>query len=519
MSPSGDFLDGLAARCVPGPTAASAISAVASPTTAQLIVRYLSAALAELAAWGASAVWRSPAAADARARAPPSASIMPVLVGTGSLLGLWLRPWLALVLAVCAALFRSAALLALALALAARMAACDWQLRRSLWHPGPVAPGLYFADTPLNRRRAAFLRASPSLRRERELTRWLWNGDFQTLFPFLAFRAPVPVYRRFWLESPEPMREGGARAVGACSELIALDVALPPGGFDRERPVALVCHGLNGGSGEAYVCDFVRHATEERGWTVVVMVARGLAGTPVRSGQLFHGARTSDLAAAARAVRDSALGAPVVGVGFSMGAIVLANYCGVQGADNPLACAVALSGCYDCVANRHFAYSSAYWQPWLTQQLKTNFCIKQPAAALLGACEAVDLARALSARVRSVTDFDEATVVPFNGYASVDAYYAAMSLAHGGKLSRVAVPLLALHAADDPIVDCGTFAPALRSTTRVDGSEYNPNCWFRITRSGGHVGWNLGRWPPRERWLFMHLSVVDFAEAVLLTAE
>lgn len=497
MADADPFLVQLTSRCVAGPAVPTGGCAVPSPTTDQLILRYLAAACSQLYA-------ALVPGADAGA---PTPSVVPVLRGTGSLLCLWLRPWVALALLLRAALAPSAPALLLAALLLWRMALHDWQLRRSLWHAGPVPPGLYYADTARNRNIAARLRASASFGLEARLSRWVWNGDLQTLLPFLAYRSAPPAYSRFWCEAHEP---GCAR-----SELLALDVALPPGGFDRRRPVALICHGLNGGSAEAYVCDYVAHATRERGWTCVVMVARGLGGTPVRSGRLFHGARTSDLATAARLVASCVHGAPLVGVGFSMGAIVLANYCGAAGEANDLACAIGLSGCYDCVANRHFAYGRDYWQPWLTQQLKTNFCTRQPHASLLAACPAVDLPHLLSAKVANVTHFDQAAVVPLNGFADVDAYYAAMSLAHGGGLARVSVPLLALHAANDPIVDSATFAPAIAATTAAHGAERNPNCWFRITRKGGHVGWPLGLWPPRQRWLFMHAAVHDFADAVL----
>ncbi|KAJ1641023.1 hypothetical protein T492DRAFT_332355 [Pavlovales sp. CCMP2436] len=176
---------------------------------------------------------------------------------------------------------------------------------------------------------------------------------------------------------------------------------------------------------------------------------------------------------------------------------------------------VGLSGCYDCAHNAHFEYGRTYWQPWLTQQLKASYLLKQPHASILAKSGRVDLQRTLSSAVRSITDFDEATVVPFNGYADIDAYYADMSLARGDKLARVAVPLLALHAVDDPIVWADNFEASIARTPPATSSEKNPNCWFRITRGGGHVGWSLGVDPRGERWLFMNLAVVDFAEAIL----
>ena len=69
----------------------------------------------------------------------------------------------------------------------------------------------------------------------------------------------------------------------------------------------------------------------------------------------FHGARTSDVAALVALVAAAAPGVPLVGVGYSMGAIVLANYLGVAGAGCPLRAAVAVSGCFDGVANLRLA--------------------------------------------------------------------------------------------------------------------------------------------------------------------
>ncbi len=50
-------------------------------------------------------------------------------------------------------------------------------------------------------------------------------------------------------------------------------------GFNPEKPVLVLLHGLNGGSTEGYVMDCVEAAQKE-GWTVAVFIARGayLAG-------------------------------------------------------------------------------------------------------------------------------------------------------------------------------------------------------------------------------------------------
>lgn len=98
-------------------------------------------------------------------------------------------------------------------------------------------------------------------------TPWLWNGDLRTGIPFLIFKSHPQSYHRRWVDV-----EGG--------ECVALDIAFPPSGHDPTKAVVLVLHGLNGGSQEPYVIDLVEQCMKN-GYTVAVMVARGLMNTPL----------------------------------------------------------------------------------------------------------------------------------------------------------------------------------------------------------------------------------------------
>ena len=229
--------------------------------------------------------------------------------------------------------------------------------------------------------------------------------------------------------------------------------------------------------------------------------------TLIQGLSLRPGARTSDLSSLVALVTRAAPGVRLVGVGFSMGAIVLANYLGVVGANTPLSAAVAISGCMDAVANKG-GYAAASLQPFLTYELKQNFCTGPYALEL--ARRGVDLAGALSAHVSSIEHFDIATVVPYNGFDDVDDYYRHMSVGFLGKAERVAVPLLHLHACDDPIIDCDTFAPYLSGGAPLPGCLH-----FVITRHGGHVGWCEGWRPWEDRWGFQNRTVFTFVDAVL----
>ena len=67
--------------------------------------------------------------------------------------------------------------------------------------------------------------------------------------------------------------------------------------------------------------------------------------TPVFGANIFHGARVTDVNAAAKALKRSmGKGQTLAGAGYSMGAIVLANYVSRSGKRCFLDAAVVVSG-------------------------------------------------------------------------------------------------------------------------------------------------------------------------------
>jgi predicted alpha/beta-fold hydrolase len=93
-------------------------------------------------------------------------------------------------------------------------------------------------------------------------------------------------------------------------------------------------------------------------------------------------------------------------------------------------------------------------------------------------------------RIRSVYDFDERYTAPRNGFASADDYYARSSALP--LISRITIPGLVIHAADDPFIPSEPFLRArFPSTLR-----------FELTRHGGHLGYiSRSRQPGNRRWL------------------
>jgi hypothetical protein len=107
--------------------------------------------------------------------------------------------------------------------------------------------------------------------RENGATRWMTTGDVRTGLPFFLNKIDdTPNWTRVWLPT-----ESSVDKIA-----LALDISFPKTGHDDSKPVYLVFHGLSGGSAEGYILDLTKRRNQE-GSTVIVLIARGLMGTPV----------------------------------------------------------------------------------------------------------------------------------------------------------------------------------------------------------------------------------------------
>jgi len=148
------------------------------------------------------------------------------------------------------------------------------------------------------------------------------------------------------------------------------------------------------GSNEEYIKDFVRRRQKD-GSTIAVFIARGMMKTPVigkeclyiynatffmqlisflshvKGWNVFNGARITDAHEAATALqRAKASNQILAGAGFSMGAIIVANYVARYGSECQLDAAISVSGGLNMREQLSFYRSMRLWQPMLAQELR-----------------------------------------------------------------------------------------------------------------------------------------------------
>ena len=377
-----------------------------------------------------------------------------------------------------------------------------------------IKEGLYFASDNPFMSRVAELWPEHSRSYDKENASPLPTGDSLTGIPFLVNKAPDQVYHRLWVQSEVD------------DEAVAIDVAFPSDGVHSSRkPVYLVLHGLNGGSHEEYVREFVVRRTRE-GHTCIVMIARGLMDTPVFGWNVFHGARVTDVDASAKAIRKG-LGSDqmLAGVGYSMGAIILSNYVARSGSKCHLDSAMAVSGGLDMREQLNFLRSMRLWQPMLAQGLREDFIMKKFDGRFrqrLTQDQHLSLMRA-----SSVSEIDVHAIVTYNGFDDLVHYYTEMSAMGDtdafqssrvksnsdsgvGRIANVSIPFCVMHAIDDPLTSWRTMGHDPEKLVQTGSG----NIMMLLKESGGHVGWPLGMNPASNGWKFMNDAISGFTNSV-----
>lgn len=289
-------------------------------------------------------------------------------------------------------------------------------------------------------------------------------------------------------------------------DFVDLDFALGTDTFDpwddsrAALPLALILHGLEGGSRSGYVLQSVRALADQQ-IRAVVLNFRSCSGEMNRGARFYHAGDTGDLALVRELLAHRFPAAPLGAIGFSLGGNVLLKYLGEGGRNgrSPFVAAAAVSVPFDLVAgadalerglsrvyNRHFVRS-----------LQAKFHTR--AADFAHLC---DTARVV--RERSVRGFDDAVTAPLHGFAGAEDYYRQSSSQRF--LSAIRTPTLLLHSADDPFLDNAAIPRA-----EVLG---NPSVIGHFTERGGHVGfvgganpWRPHFWAEAEaaRFLAAHL--------------
>lgn len=333
----------------------------------------------------------------------------------------------------------------------------------------------------------------PSLLEPYKPAWWLPTGHGQTVYCVLGdFTKHDHVrYERKMLR----LADGGT---------VGLDFTVGHEKMPEDAPIIVVKHGLTGGSYESYVRAILARACASLdqgglGMRGVVCNFRGCAGTPVTSAQFYSAGHTDDLRVELSFIRHLYPKAPLIGMGFSLGANVVTRYLAEEGEQSLLIGGIVLACPWDLLDNSKHLHAGFLSNHVYSKAMAKNlinvfrrhagtFLSLPPSPQLDHLKEQGTIEKVLDkqwAKGKTLCEVDEIMVANLGGsfaphgpfpFPGAREYYIWASSHH--VLPGVRVPLLAINAADDPVVvtiptDCGA----------------NAHVCVAVTHTGGHLGW------------------------------
>ncbi|EEH50202.2 uncharacterized protein PADG_06281 [Paracoccidioides brasiliensis Pb18] len=243
------------------------------------------------------------------------------------------------------------------------------------------------------------------------------------------------------------------------------------------KPMLVVLHGLSGGSHENYL----RHVIApllEAGWAACVLNFRGCAKSRVTSPMLYNARATWDVRQIVNWVREAFPKRRLFGIGFSLGANILTNYLGEEGASCPLSAGVICSNPWNLEVS-----ALALQRSWLGLELYSKTMgsnmkkLFEQHVDIISKHPRVDVERIR--KIRYLHEFDRELQGPVWGYPTESAYYRDASSIDS--IFAIRVPFFVIHAEDDPI----SVKEAL-PYNEIKQTPYGVMC---TTSWGGHLSW------------------------------
>ncbi|KAM5361096.1 hypothetical protein ACJZ2D_013307 [Fusarium nematophilum] len=287
----------------------------------------------------------------------------------------------------------------------------------------------------------------------------LFNGHLQTVWTLMKPHGPKVYYKRRIFEANNKIDSGTFAVDFAVGPFEGGDPTLPQRtmhftddelqqlGSNDERPMLVVLHGLSGGSHEAYLRLSIAPLLSEGGWEVCVVNSRGCAQSKITSGVLYNARATWDIRQTVRWLSTTFPNRPLFGMGFSLGANILTNYCGEEGPNCLLNGVVVCSNPFNLEISSKMLQSTYVGREVYSR--KMSLALKELLRAHreeLKRWSAIDVDAALKATY--LNEFDRLIQCPSWGYPTEDAYYRDASSTDA--ILNIKIPFFAINSTDDP---------------------------------------------------------------------
>ncbi|CCF56616.1 hypothetical protein KAFR_0B03200 [Kazachstania africana CBS 2517] len=334
-----------------------------------------------------------------------------------------------------------------------------------------------------------------------KLSALLFNGHLQTSFTALKHFENIDQinYKRLIVQYPDK----GEGAIDIAVAIHTPSTYVPPNQapfvppldahysyFESEdlslpslddKPMLIAIHGLTGGSHESYVRTIVHKLTTLHGFEACVINSRGCCQSKITTPQLYNGGWTNDVRHCVKELRSLFPNRKFYMMGFSLGASILTNYIGEEGARSDIECCIVLGNPWDLLRSSYFINASTFGSKIYSPTMANNLCklAVRHSYALKDCPLWEDKFQQKIKAVRTIKQFDDTFTGPMFGYKDAFEYYGNASSFK--RIEGIRTPFLAINAIDDPVV----------GGQELPDAEFreNPYTLMLKTNIGGHIAW------------------------------
>ncbi|GFO34801.1 abhydrolase domain-containing protein 3 [Plakobranchus ocellatus] len=350
------------------------------------------------------------------------------------------------------------------------------KLKHCVWILKYIKPVIACGDTKLKQ----FLDEHCPISKEKFWpTWWAFEGRMQTVLRSLLQSQPHMEYTGEYIKCPD----GG---------VIKLDWVENDDHSRTSkdlRPTILLLPGLTGNSSESYILHMVEDATA-MGYRSVVFNNRGTCGTPLKTPRTYCASKSDDTALVIDHIKKRYPDAPLMGIGISLGGMILFNYMAHYGSTARLCAAMCFSVNWNVFKGIESLETPINYHLFNRVLAKALCGLVEMHSDVLEKHEDLEIPHILKSQ--TIRDFDERFTSKVFGYESLDHYYEDASL--HTKIHALGKPVVCLSAGDDP------FSPA--HSVPLKDAETNDNIAIVLTSHGGHIGFLEGTLPRHRSYMY-----------------
>jgi len=261
---------------------------------------------------------------------------------------------------------------------------------------------------------------------------------------------------------------------------------------EDDRPILVICHGVNGGSNENYIRHFGRALQQDPmmlGCRVIVMVARGLCGVKMLNSRPYNAGSTGDIRETINHLHERYPNAPMLLAGFSLGANLVCRYMCEEKGHSPIIACLSVNNPFDLHAS---TIDMEQRQGFIGRYFSANVAkgliryTRKNEEAFRNSPYKLDFKAIYSAKLCS--EFDEVGSCKMFGLAhNVDYYREYSSLpVLIDLINEEPTPMLFVATSDDPMC---TKEVTKKAMEVVSNAGPNSRVAIAVSDQGGHLGY------------------------------